>query len=233
MSNQTAKPSTFTLWSVFAVALVIVWFAFTLSSMQCGNDIDHARTAVSLSNSKQQSMATALYSADYNDYLPLGTAWLAGKNAQLCLPAPVGCFSTWGWAIQAYMKSSELFVDPMLRRKRRPGAELDRLSPFYSHYGYNYAYLSPFTTKDGFSQHVTAISRAQAADPENTILSASKWARDQHTSQGNMGHRSARRDDDGRSSRASGMPASSLCVPERLGQAWVFRSVGSRKGIAA
>lgn len=138
------------------------------------------KKAVSLSNAKQISLAALIYSADFDEYLPLGTSWHTGRNDQLCFPAPAGCFSTWAWSIQPYMKSEGLFLDPLVPPNPRGAKGKDRFDTFHLQYGYNYANLSPFLpAKDvrNSNQRVTGISQSTASNAAQTVMVTSKWAR--------------------------------------------------------
>lgn len=153
--------------------LVPVWKAAKLASPY----------AISLSNTKQQSLAAIMYAADFDDYLPLGTIWHTGKD-QLCFPAPAGCFSTWAWSIQPYMKSSGLFNDPTVHRDRASWVvrkqeddeeEIqDRWNTLTPDYGYNYNFLSPCVEEKGVRM-LRAVSQNEGADRGNTVMMASKW----------------------------------------------------------
>lgn len=128
---------------------------------------------VSLSGVKQQSLAAIMYAADFDDHLPLGTAWHTGKD-QLCFPKPVGCFATWAWSIQPYMKSSGLFSDPDAPAPERREVGQDNYDTLESDYGYNYNFLSPYSTKDGRS-YITSVDQTSATAPEFSVMTISKW----------------------------------------------------------
>src|SRR4051812_20883746 len=69
-----------------------------------------AKSAASLSNAKQTTLGNIMYAGDFDDSLPLGTAWNTGRD-QLCYGAGM-CFSVWSWSIAPYVKNTQIYMDP-------------------------------------------------------------------------------------------------------------------------
>lgn len=128
------------------------------------------------SEMKRQVLAVIMYSSDYNDELPVGTAWNTGKD-QLCYPAPVGCFSTWAWSVSPYIKSIKAFEDPNLKGiepEQRP-----QWATYFCDFGYNYVHLSPYIisrTPSGERIEVHPVKQTSAWSPAQTVMITSKWS---------------------------------------------------------
>lgn len=176
--DKAAKGYEFNLGNTILITTFIFIFALVaLPLLPYPNGTHDGKGAVSLSNTKQMSLAATMYASDYDGYLPLGTAWHTGKD-QLCFPPPAGCFSTWAWTVQAYMKSSGLFNDPTTARNPRLAEGQDRFDTLYTQYGYNYAFLSPCIlgkSSEVSNQRVVGVSLSTATQAANTVMVASKW----------------------------------------------------------
>lgn len=132
-----------------------------------------SRTAASLTYAKHETLAAIMYAADYDDYLPLGTAWHTGKD-QMCFPMPVGCFTTWAWSISPYATSATLILDATAPPPMDHGKSQVAYDTFIPSFGYNYNYLSPAKDDRG-RQKLLAISQVAATSPAQTVMLASKW----------------------------------------------------------
>lgn len=135
--------------------------------------------SLGMMSSKQINLAAIMYANDYDTSMPLGTSWHTGKD-QLCLPVPVGCFSTWAWSIQAYMKTPGLFADASATPNPKRMLGQDRFDTWETQFGYNYTFLSPYipvADPANSNQHVIGVSHVSATAPAQRVMVASKWAR--------------------------------------------------------
>jgi prepilin-type N-terminal cleavage/methylation domain-containing protein/prepilin-type processing-associated H-X9-DG protein len=131
-----------------------------------------AKRSASLSNVKQIGLASIMYSADYDDTMPLT---MAGTYTALGAGSPR--VDTWVWQTQPYIKNLGLMVDPTWT---------DSLSIFgsgpyawhrnqnlFPQYGYNYIFVSPWlvnaagTNCDGGSEGRTVTG---ANEPAATVM---------------------------------------------------------------
>jgi len=133
-----------------------------------------AKATAALSNTKQDDLAILMYSNDVDDKLPLGTSWNTG-NDQLCYGAGT-CFSTWAWVTQPYTKNSNIFLDPTTSPNPALGTLPQRLvDTYYTQFGYNYTWLSPYVTDPLGGEDPTSTSATSFSKPSQTVMIASKW----------------------------------------------------------
>jgi prepilin-type N-terminal cleavage/methylation domain-containing protein len=147
-----------------------------------------AKRAASLSNIKQIQLAALMYGADYDDNIPIMTN---GTWANLTFPTPGNDYldplrtKTWVENIRPYVKSYQLFVDPVrgdstgmfagpptdLIPAGAPdgisdGVRTHRNQGRLAMYGFNFMFLSPWALCV-FSE---SRSFTQADDPAGTIM---------------------------------------------------------------
>lgn len=138
-----------------------------------------AKATAALSNVKQITLGVLMYSGDYDDNTPVGTLWNTGAD-QLCYGGPPYCFSMWSWQIQPYVKSTDLYGDPLA-----PAYSGNALNVFKAYYGvdfgYNYTYLSPDFGSTGPGSQ-TSIGFTSVASPADTVMLSAKWANSENTS---------------------------------------------------
>jgi len=138
-----------------------------------------AKSAASLSNAKQQTLGNIMYAGDFDDTLPLGTAWATGRD-QLCYPGgPTMCFATWAWSIAPYVKNSQLYMDPQTSPNPARAANQANFDTYYIQYGYNYTYLSPLPV---FAGPEVGVSATAVGSPADTVMLGAKWAQSENTS---------------------------------------------------
>ena len=143
-----------------------------------------AKAAASVSNVKQSALAIVMYGSDYDDNFPLSTAWNTG-NDQLSYGAGLA-FATWAWTIQPYMKTHELFMDPLGPRNPTRATGQRNFDTYYTQYGYNSTYLSPDFGATGPGSQQGA-SQTSFGSPAETVMIASKWAQSENTSGSDWG----------------------------------------------
>jgi prepilin-type N-terminal cleavage/methylation domain-containing protein/prepilin-type processing-associated H-X9-DG protein len=140
-----------------------------------------AKATASLSNIKQQNTASAMYHADFDDVFFPGTSWNTGRDP-LC--NSFGCFSTWVWLIQPYMKSADISVDPLGPPMKVPtGWPRAVAASTNSTYKYNYNHLAPYHANggSGVDARTYAESATSPASPADTVMfttgySTAEWA---------------------------------------------------------
>jgi prepilin-type N-terminal cleavage/methylation domain-containing protein len=138
-----------------------------------------AKATVSLSNVKQISLGVVMYGSDADDTFPLATAWNTG-NDQLTFGSGLA-FSTWAWSTQPYIKSSDLFQDPLA--PRNPSFTPQRnLDTFGVSFGYNATYMSPDPGTGEGPGRQSGASATSFANPSETVMLASKFAYSENTS---------------------------------------------------
>lgn len=139
-----------------------------------------AKAAASLSNVKQQTLGAIMYAGDFDDDLPLGTAWNTGHD-QLCYSGQGMCFSVWTWSISPYVKNAQIYMDPLTSPNPKAPNGIPQINwdSYYVQYGYNYTYLSPLWNNPGVE---AGVSSTAAGDPASTVMIGSKWANAENTS---------------------------------------------------
>jgi len=137
-----------------------------------------AKSAASLSNVKQQTLGNIMYAGDFDDVLPLGTAWGTGRD-QACYPGNL-CFSVWSWSIAPYVKNTQIYMDPQTSpnasQTALPQANYDS---YYIQYGYNYTYLSPIPVQN---QPEVGVSSTAVGAPADTVMLGAKWIQAENAS---------------------------------------------------
>lgn len=136
-----------------------------------------AKGTASISNVRQLTLTSSMYSTDNDDKMVLSTAYNTGQD-----PLKFGdssAISPWSWLIVPYVKSGSLYDDPA----GDPTPNLFSFSELVSkivvsQYGYNYAYLSPnFVDVDGIVRQTT-VPLTGVNDPAGTVMLTSKFAYD-------------------------------------------------------
>lgn len=135
-----------------------------------------AKKAASISNNKQNALATIMYSGDYDDVNPVYISWIDNAAGA---PAYLGTqgLMPWSWNVQPYMKNVDILQDPQAPPiKDWPaawGTTIPKgLSPIY---GYNYTFLSaPYGAANNPTYQ--PISTTAVAEPANTVLTSAKWS---------------------------------------------------------
>ncbi|MEX2242334.1 MAG: prepilin-type N-terminal cleavage/methylation domain-containing protein [Fimbriimonadaceae bacterium] len=134
-----------------------------------------AKKTASISNSKQLSLATIMYSADYDDVNAIYMSWGPCAAPHMACIGTNG-FSTWTWLSMPYMKNGQILQDP----QAPPFAPLVGWPPLTAQnlatvYGYNYTYLSaPYCLPN--DPCFRPISTTKLENPAETVLLGSKWS---------------------------------------------------------
>jgi len=133
-----------------------------------------AKKTASISNAKQQALATIMYSSDYDDVNVIYTSYALEGAAVAYGGSPV---QPWSWLCQPYMKNADIFSDPQAAPIQPWGGTWSNViqKAYQPVYGLNYTYLSaPY----GLSNDVIfqPISTTAVANPAETVLLGSKWS---------------------------------------------------------
>jgi prepilin-type N-terminal cleavage/methylation domain-containing protein/prepilin-type processing-associated H-X9-DG protein len=134
-----------------------------------------AKRSASLSNVKQIGLAGIMYSADYDDTMPLLMNGTLTNLASTTVVVPR--VDSWVWATQPYIKNLGLMVDPTWTDALNifssgPNAWY-RNQNLFPQYGYNYLFVSPWrvnaagTNCDGGSEGRTSTG---ADEPAMTVM---------------------------------------------------------------
>ncbi|HVT12914.1 MAG TPA: prepilin-type N-terminal cleavage/methylation domain-containing protein [Fimbriimonadaceae bacterium] len=137
-----------------------------------------AKAAASLSNNKQITLATIMYSGDFDDRNVLDCAWRTGNDPVYIGGVPV---SPWTRLVQPYEKNDDLVSDP-LTTPTAPitGWPTQLLRQYWPQYGMNNTVLSPtISTSTGYVKQPR--SQTNLADPASTVAYASKFASQENT----------------------------------------------------
>jgi prepilin-type N-terminal cleavage/methylation domain-containing protein len=135
-----------------------------------------AKGAASISNNKQIMLGSLMYAGDSDDIFMPQNGWEGGNFS--------GYFS-WVWVVYPYMKSSQLFEDPLGPKivvdKRWTYVDQVTITPTF---GYNYTALSPFPGADPGTSVPQPISQTALAQPANTVAFTGKF---ENASESNLG----------------------------------------------
>jgi prepilin-type N-terminal cleavage/methylation domain-containing protein/prepilin-type processing-associated H-X9-DG protein len=168
------KPRAFTLIELLVVIAIIAILAAILFPVFAQAKLAAKKTA-SLSNIKQISLATLMYTTDYDDYIPTfinglpGTAWSSPYTPRA---------DTWVYEVQPYIKSLGLMEDPMTSDTdsifgNGPYAWW-RNQDLFPYYGINYLFLSPWNGSCTYA--VAPKSTSGGTQPANTVFFTQSWA---------------------------------------------------------
>ncbi|MBS1708674.1 MAG: prepilin-type N-terminal cleavage/methylation domain-containing protein [Armatimonadetes bacterium] len=136
-----------------------------------------AKGTAALSNAKQDSLAILMYAGDYDDNTPVETLWNTGGD-QLCYGSGL-CFSMWTWQVQPYIKTTELYQDPLA--PAYSGNSANAFKAYRVRWGYNYTFLSPDFGSSGPGDQ-KPIAFTSVANPSDTVMLGAKWANQENTS---------------------------------------------------
>lgn len=136
-----------------------------------------AKGSVALSNTKQTALGIIMYSGDVDDTTVVGTLWNTGSD-QLSYGTGLA-FSMWSWAIQPYMKNTDLYSDPLA--PAYTGNQANAFKAYRIRFGYNYTFLSPDFGSGG-PKGMKGISFTSVANPAETVMIGAKWANSENGS---------------------------------------------------
>lgn len=172
---RTNKSQAFTLIELLVVIAIIAILAAILFPV-FAQAKTAAKGAVSISNAKQDTTATFIYSTDYDDM-----ALVSGNNDSDA-PFLLGTdpYKSWGYILLPYMKSYDLFQDPLIGKENPvvTGVPDQLVWAYRTQYGYNYQALCPTEYDYSTGKFVVKPSSAGSiAKPAETVLFTNKKSR--------------------------------------------------------
>lgn len=164
-SSSKHNHSAFTLIELLVVIAIIAILAAILFPVFAQAKVA-AKGAASLSNTKQTTLATIMYSADSDDLQVL-------HAAMNDTTAPADNTRPWSVLLLPYMKSSNLFLDPLTTAWKAYPTGNDELNNTYAtQYAYIYQIHAP-VIYDGTNWLSTPSSATALAAPANTVFMVS------------------------------------------------------------
>lgn len=122
-----------------------------------------AKASASLSNTKQQGLAVLMYTNDYDDqWIPLMTFDV--PNAPYGFGAPFNGFAMWCTLTIPYIKSSQIFIDPIAGGSNGATNNISTWESYNPEYGLNWTlldggYINDSPTLGYGSTATTSLSR--------------------------------------------------------------------------
>ncbi|RYG26149.1 prepilin-type N-terminal cleavage/methylation domain-containing protein [bacterium] len=126
-----------------------------------------AKATAAISNDKQLLLAAIMYSGDSDDVQVIA----ASHGGDGPLKIGDSFWSPWSWLIQPYVKTGDLFVDPLAASTPTYYNSRAITMGFFPNFGYNYIALSPYT---GSPARQVPVSATAAADPAGTVAIVSR-----------------------------------------------------------
>ena len=142
------KRTAFTLIELLVVIAIIAILAAILFPVFAQAKLA-AKAAASLSNTKQQSLGILMYANDYDDmWVPTLQFFLYDPAPTYPYPytigtAPYNGFDTWSWLELPYIKTSQIFIDPIDGGTNgASGSGVPNWEAYNSEYGLNWTLLN-------------------------------------------------------------------------------------------
>ncbi len=176
-----AMKRAFTLIELLVVIAIIAILAAILFPVFAQAKLAAKGTA-SLSNAKQTNLAAIMYSGDVDDTALLDAAWGSSSGAMVTYGGTAGNFAPWTWLELPYMKSADLFVDPIIQPHSIFLNSRTITNCYFSEYGYNASNLSPWDFSSVGGR--TPVSMTAIASPSQTVMFAAKF---DYTNDGGFG----------------------------------------------
>jgi prepilin-type N-terminal cleavage/methylation domain-containing protein/prepilin-type processing-associated H-X9-DG protein len=162
------KRRAFTLIELLVVIAIIAILAAILFPVFAQAKLAAKKTA-SLSNIKQMSLASIMYSNDFDDGIPV---FVNGLYSSMVSPSATLRADSWVYQVEPYIKSLGLMEDPMASDPdnifRSGPYAWWRNQDLFPFYGINYTFLSPFNGTCTASAGSKSISGA--SQPSNTVF---------------------------------------------------------------
>jgi len=168
------KRKAFTLIELLVVIAIIAILAAILFPVFAAAK-QSAKGAAAISNSKQIALGQMIYTADNDDRFPLDTTW-GFPNAMLGWnwSNPDEVYAPWTWIVLPYMKSANLFEDPLTTASPTSWNSTIVTYCEFTQFGYAYTVASP-TLGDWTNWVRTPQSTSAFAKPSESILLASHF----------------------------------------------------------
>ena len=161
----------FTLIELLVVIAIIAILAAILFPVFAQAKIA-AKSAASISNSKQINLAMIMYGGDYDDVFTIANVW-DSPTANLQFSGGV-LYNNWVWNVYPYMKNADIMQDPLGPPITTAGFSKITQSTATPTYGYNYTHLSPSFAATPLWNH-TALSQSALGKPSETVMLTSRF----------------------------------------------------------
>jgi prepilin-type N-terminal cleavage/methylation domain-containing protein len=167
--------SGFTLIELLVVIAIIAILAGILFPVFARAKIA-AKQAASISNLKQITLGSLMYSNDFDDGLPI---FANGDASQVSTPG--SHVDTWVWTTQPYMHNLSLLVDPLMGDPHGIFNNGEDGVRWYQNnfpdYGVNYAFLAPWQRDPatGSCSRSGSVTSSGGAHPSTTIFYTSTY----------------------------------------------------------
>lgn len=166
------RKSGFTLIELLVVIAIIAILAAILFPVFAQAKLA-AKAAASLSNIKQISLGTNMYSNDVDDVFPRAGQW-GICDADALLPDtncanPDANYATWALTIDPYVKNIDIYSSPLGANSVLGGEVKRRTGTRFMSYGFNYVYLNP-APFGGTTVVQTPTTYTAVQQPADTIM---------------------------------------------------------------
>jgi len=173
------RKSGFTLIELLVVIAIIAILAAILFPVFAQAKLA-AKAAASLSNIKQISTSSIMYSNDYDDVVPMAGQWGICDADALYPDAsctnPNTNYVTWAFSLYPYTKNIDIYSSPLGAAASIAGEVKKRTGTWYMSYGYNYTYLNP-APFGGSVVKQSPVSFTGVQQPADTIMFTEHVAR--------------------------------------------------------
>lgn len=168
----------FTLIELLVVIAIIAILAAILFPVFAQAKIA-AKTAASISNSKQINLAMIMYAGDYDDVFSIANVW-DSPTANFSIGGVL--YNNWVWNVYPYMKNADIMQDPLGPPITTAGFSKISQSTATPTYGYNYTWLSPSFAATPLWNH-TAVSQSSLGKPSETVMLTTRFEQVTETTQ--------------------------------------------------
>jgi prepilin-type N-terminal cleavage/methylation domain-containing protein len=130
-----------------------------------------AKRTVSLSNTKQITLACIMYATDYDDtvVVALDTSPVGSPDGASIQP--------WSWLVIPYLKSVDVFLDPQASPTVLfgPAEYAQTINAYFPEYGINSTYLSFLLIDDMGNKTLNPITYTTIGQPAETVFLGAKF----------------------------------------------------------
>lgn len=171
----------FTLIELLVVIAIIAILAAILFPVFAQAKAAAKRTA-SLSNAKQMSVGTFLYSSANNDGFVPGDVW-GFRSTDGGITSYGAIYRSWAMNVAPYIKNDDMFYDPLAGNKWNPDTVIPTAASYikaaYSQklttWGYNSTWLDQAYYTNGAWSH-KILSQGALGNPAQTVMITSKYS---------------------------------------------------------
>lgn len=146
--------------AIIAILAAILFPVFAQAKMA-------AKATASISNEKQIALGALMYSADYDDIMPLAAAVTEPTG-------PWNQIKPWSLLMIPYIKSGQIFYDPLRSPYNPTGWNPIDSATFFSQHAYAWQVHSPGIYYGGSYLTWGPLSQTQLGNPADTVLMFTK-----------------------------------------------------------